>query len=161
MSNPTLYMLIGAPATGKSTWVMRYRQVMKRPAIIYSTDDYIEMLAEETSDTYNNVFNSTNMKQAELWAEQNLKIAIKNELDIIWDQTNLNKKSRKKKLAKIPTHYTKIAVVFNLPPITEWELRLESRPGKMIPRAVLDSMIFSFEYPTLGEGFYKIITGHL
>ena len=40
---PKLYMLIGVPATGKSTWVEKH----KGDALVISSDDLIEAYAAE------------------------------------------------------------------------------------------------------------------
>jgi predicted kinase len=70
--------------------------------------------------------------------------------DIIWDQTNTGRKSRKAKLAMAPG-YHKIAVVFATPEKEEWQRRINSRPGKMIPEGVLKAMATGLQLPTEDE----------
>jgi predicted kinase len=77
--------------------------------------------------------------------------------DILWDQTNLTKKSRKGKLLQVPPHYTKVAVFFSIPNLEELQRRLDSRAGKTIPRHVVADMIKSLEEPSLEEGFDLIV----
>jgi predicted kinase len=76
--------------------------------------------------------------------------------DVVWDQTNLTPKSRKSKLAMVPDHYKKIAVVFQTPEAAEWQRRLDSRPGKSIPQNILMGMASSMQMPGPDEGFDSI-----
>ena len=152
---PTLYMMIGVPASGKSTWL---KNTITSPSgnDIISTDHYIDQYAESVDRTYNDVF-SEFISQATREMEKDLKIAIDNDLDIYWDQTNLNRKTRANKLRKIPSYYKKVAVVFPIPEVNEWVRRLESRPGKNIPYNILVKMVNTFVEPTLDEGFDEIL----
>jgi gluconate kinase len=47
-------------------------------------------------------------------------------------------------------------VVFPTPDRNELDVRLSGRPGKHIPKNVVDSMIAGFEMPTEEEGFVQI-----
>ena len=148
---PTIYMLIGVPASGKSTWVEKH----KDDALIVSTDDLIEAYAADNSKTYNEVFKEQ-IKIATKIAMEHAQAAFASDQDVIWDQTNLSKKSRKSKLAMVPEHYCKKAVFFATPPEEEWQRRLNSRPGKSIPAHILDSMVEMLEMPELDEGWHII-----
>lgn len=148
---PKLYMLVGMPAAGKSTW----REANKGDAVIISTDDIIDQTAAARGSTYNETFKE-NIKFATQIAEQRAKDAFDANQDVIWDQTNLSKKSRKGKLAKVPSHYEKIAVFFDIPNEEEWQRRLNNRPGKTIPPHIIDSMYEMVEVPELDEGFDQI-----
>jgi len=152
----TLYMLIGVPASGKSTWVEEFTK--RNNCIVLSTDNYIQSLAEHKNLTYDEVFEHA-IKEATAELKRELAWALKYGMNIIWDQTNLTPKSRRSKLGMIPGHYHsdyhKIAVVFPTPAFAEHARRLE-RPGKTIPAPVLKSMIEQFTPPTLDEGFDEI-----
>jgi len=52
--------------------------------------------------------------------------------------------------------YEHIAVVFQTPDEEEHQRRLKTRPGKVIPEAVLWDMVWNFEMPTYEEGFSEI-----
>ena len=75
--------------------------------------------------------------------------------DIIWDQTSTTVKSRTRKFNMLP-NYEHIAVVFQTPDEEEHQRRLVTRPGKVIPEAVLFDMVWNFEMPTEEEGFKEI-----
>ena len=50
-------MLIGVPASGKSTWVNKsIGSIMCNDTFVYSTDAYIEKIAENLGMTYDDVF---------------------------------------------------------------------------------------------------------
>lgn len=149
---PKLYMLIGVPGSGKSTWTAN--QDWAKDCSIVSSDRFIDEHAAKEGKTYNEVFDDY-VKIATKLMENQVLIAQANNMDIIWDQTNMSAKSRAKKLAMLP-NYEKIAVVFDTPPKEELDRRLASRPGKMISEAIVNSMISSYNEPTEEEGFKEI-----
>ena len=158
MSNdPVLWMLVGVPGSGKSTWITsKFDHVEVHDDIcVASTDDYIDVYARKNNSTYDEVFKEY-IKTAEKLMYGCVKNAVEGNCDIIWDQTNLTRKTRAKKLIMIPDRYRKVAVVFPTPELEELGRRLASRPGKTIPKHVMDSMIASFQYPEYDEGFDEI-----
>lgn len=150
---PSFYMLIGVPASGKSTWITQNR----RGAVVVSSDDYIEKQAARLKSTYSDVFNDY-IKDANRHAIETAKRAFADGLDVIWDQTNLTRNSRKSKLAMAPKDYKKIAVYFPTPAPEILKKRLDSRAGKVIPDFVISSMTKTLEPPSRDEGFDEIIT---
>ena len=150
-------MLIGVPGSGKSYYVKNTLLTRYDPdsIIMASTDSLIEEWALADGKTYDDVFQKY-IKDATAEMHRLIKLAVDEGKHLIWDQTNASKKSRRGKLAQIPKSYNKIAVPFNIPCPTLLKLRLESRPGKTIPSEVMNSMIKSFEFPTIDEGFNKI-----
>lgn len=159
-----LVMLIGVPGSGKSTFVNGYivqRSLQPHEYTVLSTDNFIEDLATKNGTSYNQEFNPENMKLAEKHMNEQLASAIKNETKyIIWDQTNLTKKSRKSKLARIPNRYIKTAVFIKTPDSKTLDKRLEERSGrsgKTIPKHVVALMVQTLELPSYDEGFDGII----
>jgi predicted kinase len=150
---PKLYMLIGVPGSGKSTWVKNQEFWMSKCAYI-STDMWVEMEAERRGVTYSEIFQEYMPKAVELMANH-VELARDKGMDIIWDQTSTTIASRVKKFRMLPAYYA-IAVVFRIPEPQELQRRLASRPGKVIPSEVLQSMIDRWEEPTLEEGFNEI-----
>lgn len=148
----TLYMLCGVPASGKSTWT---RDINAPDAVIVSTDIIIEQISHSYGLTYNDGFRDL-IKFAEAQMYRNLEYFLQNNLDIIWDQTNLTPKVRAAKLVKVPANYRKVAVHFETPPVDILTPRLSSRPGKTIPCDVVESMIGKYVPPSPVEGFDEI-----
>lgn len=149
---PKFYMLIGVPAAGKSTWRERHAH----DAVIVSTDDIIDQTAAAQKATYNDVFKD-NIKFATQLAMNRAKEAFEAGKDVVWDQTNVTKRSRASKLQMVPKDYEKIAVFFPTPHPDVHDKRLASRPGKSIPDHILQGMIDMLEPPTKSEGFDQII----
>lgn len=158
-NQPILYMLIGVPSSGKSTWIASHDWDWNNTVII-STDNIIDRRAEAQGKTYSDVFQSE-IKSATAEMEQNLRQAIKANKNIIWDQTNLTPKTRRSKLEKIPNNYKKIAVFFKTPSEQELHNRLTKRAteiGKHIPRNIVLGMISQITPPSYDEGFDEIVS---
>ena len=146
------YQLIGVPGAGKSTWVKN--QEWAKDCVIVSTDAWVEREADRVGKTYNEVFRDYMPKAVEMMCIQ-VENARDKGLDIIWDQTSVSVKSRKKKFNMLPD-YEHIAVVFKTPEPDELKRRLDSRPGKNIPDHVMKSMMDNYDIPTEEEGFKEI-----
>jgi predicted kinase len=142
-----LYMLIGVPGSGKSTWIAG--QDWARDCVLVSTDKLIDIEAGRQGKTYNEVFKDY-IDTATKLMNEDVREAVAAGKDIIWDQTNTGRKSRKAKLAMVPS-YHKIAVVFATPEDNEWQRRLDSRVGKSIPMAVLKAMAQGLQLPAEDE----------
>ena len=147
-----LYVLVGVPGSGKSTWVKN--QKWADQCVVVSTDEFVEDYAKECGQTYSEVFDDYMPTAVKLMADKVVR-AREAGKDIIWDQTSTSIATRAKKLRMLPDYY-KIAVVFNKPDDEELKRRLASRPGKNVPWAVIDQMWGSWEDPTEEEGFNEI-----
>jgi predicted kinase len=148
------YQLVGIPGSGKSTWIKN--QVWALGMSVVSTDMYVEIEARRQNKTYTEVFEEYMPIAVRLMVNHAL-ICQANKIDFIWDQTSTTVSSRKKKFnTLLPSQYEHIAVVFKMPEPDELKRRLDSRPGKVIPENVLQSMIDNWEEPTLEEGFKEI-----
>jgi predicted kinase len=149
-----LYVLVGVPGSGKSTWVANQKWAKDIPVV--STDRFVERYAEEQGKTYSEVFEEYMPIAVKLMANQAL-ICQANNLDVIWDQTSTTVATRAKKIRMLPNYY-KIAVVFKTPEPEELARRLASRAGKNIPVHVSETMAaqLAAEPPTEEEGFDEI-----
>jgi hypothetical protein len=128
--------MIGLPASGKS--YLRH----KMGGIHLSTDDYIHSYARDQSRGYGDVFKEA-FPAAETKMKEDLAYAIENSYNIVWDQTNLNRKSRAK---EVPA-----------PPEDIWQDRLNDREDyQPIPMHIIRSMQKSLEFPKKDEGFDEI-----
>jgi len=149
---PKLYVLIGVPGSGKSTWVKS--QDWAEDCAYISTDIHVESYANSVGKTYSEVFDEYMSTAVELMVQDVISARTAGK-DIIWDQTSTSIKSRKRKFNMLPDYYA-IAVVFRTPEKEELARRLASRPGKEIPDYVMRSMISSWDEPTEDEGFAEI-----
>lgn len=160
MTRPKLYMLIGTPYSGKSTFVKE--EIASLAAgdypvpVIVDSDSILVDMAEKANTSYNQSF-LLNHKKASKEMFRRAEAAFKYGQDVYWDQTNMSRKARARKLIMVPDYYEKIAVVF--PQITPEELarRTALRTDKVIRQYIIDEMVASYERPELDEGFDKIV----
>lgn len=152
---PKCTILVGVPASGKSTWIQE--QNLFGDEWIISTDNIIEEITAGYGMSYNQGFSEL-IKFAEKVMWSDIKMAADAEDMIYIDRTNMSAKSRKKFIDFLkPYGYVFEAVDFETPEKDEWERRLNSRLGKIIPKDVLESMVDTYEMPLKSEGFKKII----
>ena len=159
MSEPICTVMVGLPGLGKSTLI---KKMYKSDTWIYSTDMYIDAVAEDNGITYSEAFES-NIKAATEFNEQKLKTMADLRKDIIWDQTNLGVGKRRKIINRMKQAGYQVRCECILPPEAgwiddqkTWANRLKNRPGKTIPNHVLSNMIESFTVPSVDEGFDMI-----
>lgn len=144
-----LFMMVGAPGTGKSTFVLNN---LKEGFVWISRDAIRYALLEEGDDYFakeRQVFNEFILKinEAILWDEYS---------HIIVDATHLNKKSREKVLKRL-TKVDEIRAMVMTTPLEVALIRNARRTGKeRVPDDVIKSMYNSFELPTKEEGFDSI-----
>jgi predicted ABC-type ATPase len=124
---------------------------------IYSTDMYIDTVAEDNGITYNEAF-SLNIKAATEFNERKLNSIVTLRKDVIWDQTNLGVGKRRKIINRMRNAGYRVECECILLPAgdsqwEDWQHRMASRPGKTIPDHVIESMMDSFVRPTVDEGF--------
>ena len=159
---PKCTMLVGVPASGKSTWHhIKYGDYDKNDYIA-STDMIIQDIASNYGMTYNEGFKELiSFAEKVMWRQ--ITSYLMRGSDFIIDRTNLTAKARKKFIDKLKLHRYEIeCVVF--PEVgskalshEEWKRRLNSRHGKSIPQEALDRMVNSYEIPLMSEGFSNII----
>ena len=149
----TLFVLVGVPASGKSTWVSD--QQWAKDCAYLSTDQYVEKFARRTGKTYSEVFDRVMPLAIKLMTKAAYRARMRQQ-NVIWDQTSTTVNSRARKLRMFSRYY-KVAVVFLTPDLAELTRRLKSRPGKRIPDHIITNMIRNLSIPTIEEGFDEIL----
>jgi predicted kinase len=145
-------MLVGIPCCGKSTYAKKLKTIPYwSNAVILSTDAYIEKEAQRMGLTYNQIFDDV-IGDATRELELQLNMAKDKGKNIIYDQTNLTVKSRRKKLLKIPSFYARGVIYFEIS-LEEALERNKNREGKFIPESILKRMYHQLEIPTRNEDF--------
>lgn len=149
-------VMAGLPGTGKSTRV-RDLTTMNPDAFVYSTDNLIEEWAKGQGWTYDFAF-AKYIDKATSEMNRMLDTAIREGMDIVWDQTNTGTKKREKIVRRMKNAGYTVVCECIRPPISEEEIdewldRLKNRPGKTIPDNVMSSMMENYTIPTLNEGF--------
>lgn len=144
-SNPRLILLIGAPCSGKTTYIKYIPKSEHIP--VFSSDDLIEQEAKNRGITYNQLFgNKTYISKVMNQFTMSTLDQIESRKDLIIDRTNADPSSRYKfvSLAKKYGYYIE-AFVF----LTDYET-LKSRnvrEGKLIPMEVIDNFIQKLTIP--------------
>jgi predicted kinase len=141
---PTVTLLVGPPACGKSTWVENNKYDHK----IVSRDEVVMGLAGDIS--YTEAFDTVDHKKVDQLNNHNLSTMIVNEQSFIVDQTNMSRKSRRKILSQVGNNYWKKAVVFAIGYEEIFRRRIE-RKDKVIPDYVMKNMIGNFMVPMYDE----------
>ena len=149
---PECVFLCGIPCSGKSTYVNKLKKIPYwENAVVLSTDAYIEKQAQRMGMTYNQIFDDVIDN-----ATRELELAFIEAKDrgenLIWDQTNLTVKTRKKKLSKLPSFYARGVIYFEIS-LEEALERNKNREGKFIPENILKRMYHQLEIPTKNEDF--------
>lgn len=160
MSDPIIFVLIGPPGAGKSTWRDRYLNEATRPTIVVSNDDVVEEFAAEHGLNYTEAFAQIDQKEVKQKVNERFDRAVRDGADIILDRTNLTTKGRRSFLQRVPKSYTRLAILFDIPRETLDQRLFEraERTGKRIPKRVVDDMLASYEVPAPGE-FHNVASG--
>lgn len=154
---PYCIMMVGLPGSGKSTWRQKFLDSLTDDTafpVVISSDDFIDRYAQERGLTYTDVFTeAAPLANADMY--QKLGHAVKNRLSVVWDQTNLTIAGRAAKLSRFPLTYSRYSVAFELP-IEEILRRQDQRPGKMIPKHVMENFVRQYQRPDVSEGFDQV-----
>ena len=141
-----LTVLVGIPGSGKSTWARDFGG----RAIIVSTDQIREEFWGDASD-------QRNPKKVFEYAYAVTKCALADGHNVIFDATNLTKKTRARLLEETKRFTNeKYAIVFMTP--FDTCMRRNAARARVVPENVLEAMLRKLETPTEDEGFDKIIT---
>lgn len=131
---PKLYMFAGLPGTGKSTYAKLH---FPYHPFVYSTDKLIDDACSLFGMTYSegfDLFYKPSLKQM----NRLLSVAKDMSMDVIWDQTNLNAKSRANKVRGFD-NYHKELLLFDTPD-NHREILDGRAPYKVITEEVLQQM---------------------
>lgn len=151
------YFLIGLPGVGKSTITEKILEEEKN-AVYLSTDYFLEEIAKEKGITYNKAWKDFG-KDADKKFTALLKSSMNKGDVLVWDQTNVVKSARIKKLRNLKEKgYVVIGLNFEITE-EEWKRRIakrEAEGGKKIPGFVIGTMTKSYQRADYDEGFDEI-----
>ena len=157
-TNPKFIMMIGAPCSGKSTWINDFIASSSDEWTIASTDAILEEWAAEEGISYSDAFKHISFKKVQSKFNAQVRQSFNQKKNIIWDQTNMTVNSRRKKLSQVPKDYECRAVVFEIDrdELTRRGDKRKIETGKEVPVKVIDQMIESYVRPIKSEGFKKV-----
>jgi predicted kinase len=154
LNKPFVIVMVGAPLSGKSTWISK-----NFPNTKVISRDQILLDSTGISD-YNDAWKVANQKTVNKILKSKMRKAGESNESYILDMTHMSKKSRAKNLAYFPNHYA-IAVVMPVLSNIDYQVRNSLRDleeGKYIPLSVISDMVSNFEYPDFSENFEEIVS---
>ncbi len=146
---PRFTMLIGLPGCGKSTLANKFKGISH--TVVLSSDSIREELFGNEDEQ---------MEPERVFAIMFHRTvqALENNLDVIYDATNINRKLRINTLGRLKSavsrNFTTEAVVVYTD-IAEVKRRNASR-ARVVPEYVIDNMLKNFELPVYNEGWDTI-----
>lgn len=153
-----MYVLIGLPAAGKSTWRNQFLSD-KDDFVVASSDDIIDRMCAEKGITYNDGFKDF-IGPASSEFKAVLAGALRDKKSVIVDRTNMTVNGRKQYVQMARrAGYKLIAVDFRIAveeAIKRMVVRAE-KESKYIPLNIMYSMNESYKEPTIEEGFDEIL----
>ncbi|MCP4130160.1 MAG: AAA family ATPase [bacterium] len=149
----TMYILTGLIGSGKSTWAKN--KALEEENIIIVNKDTFRFMIKGGSYTHEREYEPLIKKLA----KNSIKIALGSGFNIIIDETNLTRNSRKEylNLAKAYTEFTldEIKIVFVYFPEKEQNINNRMKEDKGVSREtwqkVFNNMLETFEEPTEEE----------
>ncbi|MEO0391887.1 MAG: ATP-binding protein [Pseudomonadota bacterium] len=154
---PSVIVLIGPPASGKSQWRAAFQEQRAaaglKPAVILSSDDKVEAMARAAGKRYSEIFPSIDMPAINQQLDEERKAALRQRQTIVVDRTNLSVDFRGYSLRNLPRDYRRIGLVFTADmPVLEQRLATRAeREGKVITMDVVADMMTTYEPPTPQE----------
>jgi predicted kinase len=154
---PKIYVAIGAPCSGKSTWINKFIASQKEEYVVISSDNIIEQLSASDGLNYSQGWQKY-IGRATAMMKANFRHAVNSNSNIIYDQTNMGAKKRKSIIANLD-NYEKIAVVFDCDTKTLFDRNKKraETSGKFIPEDVILNMLKRFDPISKDENFDRII----
>ena len=153
IDNPTLYILIGVPGSGKSTYAEELYQKSERGTALVSSDQIRKSL-------YGNENCQDNPKKVFSIAHQATIDQLQRGYDVIFDATNIYAKDRMDLIRKVCFEVKKevrfIAIYFDTP--IETCIKRQDLRERKVPTKVIEKMGRQMEKPIFYEGFDIIKT---
>ncbi len=150
---PLLLMLIGLPASGKSTLREEILKEHGDEFIVVSSDQAIEDYAVQNSMTYDEARGVFSTSQMLDYKQVLVDKALAEGKSVIWDETNLWRRVRRQKMEMLPGYKT-LGAYFPLS-LDDCKTRVLERAasenGKNILGSVLTNMASSMEEPQASE----------
>ena len=154
VKKPELVVLIGVPASGKSTLTEKYE---KEGYLLLSSD-------KMRQEIYGTGFPTDKKERDKLRSSIYKKIregaaeALSEGKNVIIDSTNLTRKKRLQILRAVENIEAEKTAILLICPPEECHRRNALRPEELrVPQREMERMIRSFECPSLGEGWDEII----
>ncbi|MGQ9369207.1 AAA family ATPase [Azospirillum sp. ST 5-10] len=149
---PTLYLLMGPPGSGKTTWRRALLARRAPPAVAVSRDDVVEEIAAARGIGYREAWAGF-AKAIDREYRRRLGEAFAHGVDVVADATNMTPKARRRVLSRVPAGWERVGVVFETPD-AELHRRLAARAaagGAAVPPWQVARMRADWVPPQPGE----------
>lgn len=148
-----LYMMVGVPGSGKSTWILNHQAKFKRPYKVVSRDQIRFSLVKEDEEYFS--------KEKEVFNKfvKEIKEGLDSDLDVYADATHINEASRSKLLRALGSSLKGVkveAIVVKSSFDTIIKQNAQRTGREFVPLSALRRMNGSFTMPTEEEGFDRI-----
>lgn len=148
-----LIIMCGAPGSGKSTWIEKHFMLFPGYTKVVSRDQIRFSIIKDDEDYF--------LHEKEVYNKfiEEIKDGLENCDTTIADATHLNGYSRTKLFRNLGTSLKniKIIAVVIRPSLDTCITQNEMREGRsVVPRSQLRRMYYSFDMPSLDEGFDEI-----
>jgi predicted kinase len=149
---PEIVFLVGLPGSGKSTYIRKHL----RGYTVVSNDEIVEKYAKKWKVNYTEAWNKLDFSVVLREVEAIFQKAVRENKNIVVDNTNLTVKSRKK--FPTPLNYRRMAIVLGTDEKTRQEYieKRKKETGKDIPADVIKKMKEIYVKPSKSEGFVEI-----
>ena len=146
----TLYITVGCPASGKSTYVKNYVDNKQNGMYLSSDELRAKFGSGETDQTCTNqVFSYIKQKISEILQDKNGGY-------LIIDATSINKKNRREYIELAKKNKSKI-VAWVFERNRDILIDRNKNRDRVVPVWVIDRMLSQYEKPSIDEGFDEII----
>ena len=148
-----LYIMVGIPGSGKSTWIANHKSSFSRPYKIVSRDEIRFSLVAEDEEYFS--------KEKEVFKKfvEAIKEGLDSDLDVYADATHINEASRTKLLRALGCSLKgiKVEAIVIKPPFDIIEQQNAQRTGReFVPLSAIRRMNGQFTMPSCEEGFNKV-----
>lgn len=146
MKKPILYMMVGIPASGKSTVAKEYASKVENSKV-FSSDEYRKsLLGDEQSQENNALVFETLFTDMHNWLSKGN--------NAIFDACNTTVKSRRKVVDK----FSDIALIVPVVVMATYEecCKRDASRGRTVGIDVIRKFIDSYDFPQMFEGFHEI-----
>lgn len=147
---PKFIMLVGLPASGKSTLAKKLKEEYN--AEIISSDNLRkELYGDEQNQEHNGEIFNEMMKRT--------VACLKKNKNVIYDATNINSKRRISACSQV-SRYADERICYLLTTSYELCIKRNNERERKVPDEVIKRMLYSFNTPSIYEGFTKVIIVH-
>lgn len=145
---PRLIMLVGVPASGKSTWAQEY--INKHSDVRYISSDSIREFE------FGDVTDMSHNRQIFLMMKQSMSASLKRGQDVILDATFIKKAERAGYIKEAKQLGAEVFAYFFKTDL-ESAIKRNTERERFVPVKVIEKRLNELEEPDMNEGFDRVV----